>query len=34
MLMIIVSDNLATNLLIDRVGGVARINQTMQSITK
>jgi beta-lactamase class A len=29
MLMIIVSDNTATNMLIDRVGGVAPINQTM-----
>jgi beta-lactamase class A len=29
MLMIIVSDNTATNMLIDRVGGVAAINRTM-----
>ncbi len=31
-LMIIVSDNTATNMLIDRVGGVESINQTMQKL--
>jgi len=30
MLMVIVSDNTATNMLIDRVGGVERVNQTMR----
>jgi beta-lactamase class A len=30
MLMVIVSDNTATNMLIDRVGGVNRVNQTMR----
>lgn len=31
MLMVIVSDNTATNMLIDRVGGVERVNQTMRN---
>ena len=30
MLMVIVSDNTATNMLIDRIGGVERVNQTMR----